>query len=650
VTAADRLSDAALFDREVPASWQPLLAGLAQLEALLDEEGPSDDPGRRARAAAILKALLAQAGRLHGKSPRQLHARSPNHALWFTEAVLLWPYFAEAGGRVLVDSHDSPTLRRFQADLRAGEAERAALATALRRTFGWSERELARLEATVRARISNLRIKQAITARLYRELRAPTPPGGTPTGGTPAPALSSGPSEGPEPPAMSSAQQSRAPLSAMPELQHKILKLFQRLYGPLPFRPGDLQLTMTSTALIFGLPFEKTTFLRPGFEERTALERTAINLFLEKVNKHKNSFDSLRFPGFGLYERAEVDPALIEALTAAVAKEPGLESVRSAVVAETLATMVTLIPSQHAEMFLVHDLWGHGWEESLCDFEWSYARLIELREPIHPQSGARFGADTLRLRDAFVTAGGGVSLDPQMLGRVVRADLRGRIQVALNVVVAEALADLVEHRYVRRRAPGDPPLPGSSLYPEAPLKTDLSMRDTQTLLKAATRPYRRLLEDPAEARRLTHELAATGLPAEGLAAAVEEAIQAIKAEFEPVFDTRMSFAEEGGGAPAAGRAVEGGGNLQVNLAQRVMLGMVSLTEAAGRFLNEADAACSSLTPENRWRCPRACIDLLVLLLGWFYEQDRELFFWHLDELLREELLPTLLRFERNLPR
>jgi hypothetical protein len=38
----------------------------------------------------------------------------------------------------------------------------------------------------------------------------------------------------------------------------------------------------------------------------------------------------------------------------------------------------------------------------------------------------------------------------------------------------------------------------------------------------------------------------------------------------------------------------------------------------------------------------------VLLLGTFYEQDRRLFFWHLDELLRDELGPTLARFEAAL--
>ena len=72
---------------------------------------------------------------------------------------------------------------------------------------------------------------------------------------------------------------------------------------------------------------------------------------------------------------------------------------------------------------------------------------------------------------------------------MVEADLRGRIAVGLNVVVAECLADLVEHKYVRRRAAGDPPLPSSSLFPDAPLKLDLSLKDTQTLLKAAHRRF-----------------------------------------------------------------------------------------------------------------------------------------------------------------
>jgi hypothetical protein len=593
--AGVELSEAALFEREVPGSWRPLLEDLAALEALLDRPDPGrpDDADRRAQAAALVGRLLAGAAPLAGTLPASLSARSPNHTRWFTEAVLLWPDFARAGGRVLVDSHGSGTLARFQADLAGSPAERAAIRKALQAVFGWQEAELTRLQDGLDGRVSNLRVKQAIAAQLHREVSAP---------------------------------------AGTPELARQILRLFQRLFGPLPLRPGDVQVTLTSAALIFGLPFADATLLRPDYAGRPEAERTSIQSFLQKVEKQQSSFDSLRFPGFGLYQRDQVDPALLEELTA------GLGNVPPRVVAETLATMVTLIPAQKAEMFLVHDLWGHGWEESLCDFEWSYARLVELREPIGPETGARFGGEGGLLREAFVPGEQGVTVDREKLSRVVGSDLRGRIRLGLNVVLAEALADLVEHKYVRRRAPGDPPLPTSSLLPEAPLKTDLSLRDTQSLLKAATRPYRRLLDSPAEARRLVEALAEAGLPREGLAEAAAVALEAIAIEFQPVFDTHMA-------APAAASA---GAPLPVNLAQRVMLGMVALAEALGRFLDQADADCGPRPAGERWRCPRASLDLLVLLLGWIYEQDRDLHFWHLDELLRQELTPTLLQLERNL--
>lgn len=598
----DRLTDAALFEREVPAAWRPLLEGLSELEGLLAQEGPPDER-RRSQASAVVARLLPAAGALAGSSPPALGHRSAEHTRWFTEAVLLWLDFDKAGGRILIDSHRSRTLASFVPDLRARPTELSAIRTALARCFSWSQAEISRIEGTVARRTSNLRLKEAITTRLLREVTSPV---------------------------------------GSPELEGEALVLFRRLFGPLPFRPGDVEITLTTTALVFGIPFENGALLKPDFAGRPEVEREAIRSFLQKVEKLQSSFDSLRFPGFGLYERDHVDPTLLEALTAAAARMSGFEVVRPQVVAETLATMVTLIPAQKAEMFLVHDLWGHGWEESLCDFEWSYARLVELRAPIGPATGTQFHGDGPVLRDAFVASEAGVRLDRDTLTRVVGNDLRGRIRLALNVVVAEALANLVEHKYVRRRGRNDLPLPTSSLLPEAPLKTDLSLRDTQSLLKAATRSYRRLLDSPSEARRLTDELRAAGLPAEGLAEATAVALEAIGVEFQSVLDTGMTAP-----APAA-PDTPGPATLPVNLAQRVMLGMLALTEALTRFLDQADADCGPLAPGTRWRCPRACIDLLVLVLGWFYEQDRELHFWHLDELLRTELAPTLHAFERQL--
>ncbi|MBI2480942.1 MAG: hypothetical protein HYV60_20615 [Planctomycetia bacterium] len=50
----------------------------------------------------------------------------------------------------------------------------------------------------------------------------------------------------------------------------------------------------------------------------------------------------------------------------------------------------------------------------------------------------------------------------------------------------------------------------------------------------------------------------------------------------------------------------------------------------------------------RWHCPLASMDLLLVTLAWMYEQDRDMNFWHLDERIRDELTPTMLKFQRGL--
>ena len=120
-----------------------------------------------------------------GQPDATLTPGSDEHVRWFTEAALLWPDFAQAGGRVLVDSHSSGTLRRFEPDLRGDPAERAALRTALQRCFGWDSAELARLESALASRMSNLRLKQAIDRPAAP--RGGPPPPGTPRAGRPGP-------------------------------------------------------------------------------------------------------------------------------------------------------------------------------------------------------------------------------------------------------------------------------------------------------------------------------------------------------------------------------------------------------------------------------------------------------------------------------
>ena len=72
-----------------------------------------------------------------------------------------------------------------------------------------------------------------------------------------------------------------------------------------------------------------------------------------------------------------------------------------------------------------------------------------------------------------------------------------------------------------------------------------------------------------------------------------------------------------------------------------MLSIISIDAALEQFLTDAEARYQDMRAKDastrRWQCPAACIDFIVLLLGWFYEQERELYVWHLDEFVLREL-------------
>lgn len=94
-------------------------------------------------------------------------------------------------------------------------------------------------------------------------------------------------------------------------------------------------------------------------------ERAAVGAWLVRVRAAQQRRRFVRFAAFGYCDPGAVDPALLARLTAAVQATPGLERVDPAVVAATLATMVVIIPSADAEKFLIHDAWGHDWQETL---------------------------------------------------------------------------------------------------------------------------------------------------------------------------------------------------------------------------------------------------------------------------------------------
>ena len=224
------------------------------------------------------------------------------------------------------------------------------------------------------------------------------------------------------------------------------------------------------------LPFEETTLVRPDFASRPARRaRGRSPPSCERVEKLKVSFDSLSLPG------ASASTSATRSIRRCIAALTG--AVRSASGPRTGATAGGGRDPGHdghadpepatPRCFLVHDIWGHGWEEIAVRLRvvvraaHAAARSVAGRQL--DRRGPRGAARSSRCAtpSRWSTAGADAGPDTWRTA-VVRADLRGRITIALNVVVAECLADLVEHKYVRRRPAEAPALPSSSLLPEAP--------------------------------------------------------------------------------------------------------------------------------------------------------------------------------------
>ncbi|MFN7972239.1 MAG: hypothetical protein U0166_07795 [Acidobacteriota bacterium] len=165
------------------------------------------------------------------------------------------------------------------------------------------------------------------------------------------------------------------------------------------------------------------------------------------------------------------------------------------------------------------------------------------------------------------------------------------------------------------------------------MKLDLTIEDVRTKVRWWRKPYVTLRDEPEARRRLASELASAGVAGEGLEEAVALAASAMAEHLAPAFRDDLEAAPRGE-------------TIDAGLIHRVVLNFVSLERELQAFVRLAER----YRGKNRWLRPEACTDLLVVLLAWFYEQDRARYVWHLDELLRDPLRPSFAKLRAALGR
>jgi len=569
------LDSAHFFDRVLPESHAGLLELLARIEALT--RGPKETKSQRCREAeALYVELLRRAVPAEEAFPPEYQLDAPEFQRWFAEAVLLWLALGQTSSAPLIDTVGARTMQSFPLDAPVDASAAASVERALCQAFGFGDEAFHSLRSGLDHVTSNLTFKHQLTSALAEYLDQP----------------------------------GRLSDSG------RVL-LMRAFYGELPFLPGEVDLLLTTTSLSFFIPRQGKRLEGWAWESRDPAAQERVRAFLAKLDA-ANVAETKRFPSFGYHDRAALDPELIAHLALRLGAP-------ESVVIDTLVTMYSVVPTRLREQYLVHDTWGHTWEEALHEFEVEYELLPRIDEALTPEAGASFvepGAqhDRATLREAFLREDGRTTLDARSWKSSVEADLRDRIRVGITCALSEVFADYMESKYSRAR-PHDA-LPTSSLIGSRSLKVDLSIADLRRQLLRAGEPYRNLATS-AEARLAFRTALALEAPDDpGLDAALDQALTILRDDYLPLLETDLTT----------------GASSQVNstLYRRALIQIVLLMAQLEQVLAFAEDGV-----ERAWQDPTTCSDLYAIALAHFYEQDRGRNFWHLDQVVRESLTPAV---------
>ena len=207
------LLDAAhLFDRTLPEASAWVLEALFELDELKGGSALTKDD-RRKRAQALYRRLLDGLEPLREPTPPEHGRDSPSFQQWFTEAVLLWIRFAKSGSAPLIDTIGSETLKNFPVDLPLDDAGSERVREAVMKAFDWTPGDFAAVERRIEHMTSNLELKRSITDALAAHLRE------------------------------------AGRLDGAGRLQ-----LMREFYGDVPFRSGEVDVLVASTAVFFFVP------------------------------------------------------------------------------------------------------------------------------------------------------------------------------------------------------------------------------------------------------------------------------------------------------------------------------------------------------------------------------------------------------------
>ena len=383
-----------------------------------------------------------------------------------------------------------------------------------------------------------------------------------------------------------------------------------------------MKLVKTSSVLYFCLPTEPQEKIQASSisaderskEHKTPQRPTAYEKFLRKIWEVE---PFAHFPVFGTFNAEDLDLTFRQEIAADT--ELSLELVTS-----TLTRMVGVLPLAELDKYLIHDTWGHQWQESLLDFEEPYTELTLFKRPLSLTETASVFGEQTSFADTFIkTKAGTIALDSEKLQHFIDAELYERAIIAFTPILAEMLADVVEYKFLELHPEQEHLLPSSSLLKAFPSKLDLTLADLRTCFAHASEVFQNWIASESTQQQLHKEICEK-LDIPDKATKHQELSHVLSAAVELCKAQLLSFYQ-----PEWTWEKTEDGDLKLN----------AFSFAALNFLRIHTALIQTYEDLSQIDVPYGFKDILVLAMGTFFERKPQQNIWRLDSFLMEAFLP-----------
>lgn len=408
---------------------------------------------------------------------------------------------------------------------------------------------------------------------------------------------------------------------SQPQMIEPFVSLFQMLFNGVLVNPDRLSVVFTPTQLYFCIDFPPLE----DFRQWGQLSPPEYQRALRELHQQLSGFTFQkfkRFPTFGPCDPAGIDwnwaQQVCDRLNCQVKSVLPLTPEN---LIHRLSKSVGVLPLKDAEMFLVHDIWGHYWQLLFSQFESDYTTLADCGQALRIQETAYTPEGPLTCHDLFHFKGADVEVNESLAIQFFHGEVRQRLGLLFTHLLGELVADIAEFKFAWANPKEAHKLPSSSAFTDYPANLDLSLADLDFLFLRVLQPLLEIHLSPLEASPLEIELLAVS-PLQRLAAdqvpQLEVNLKRAIAQLHQIFLTEYSSAY----LPT----VEAEGSLFAE----IVLNLLQLQNVINTLYTDPQFAKNAPIPFQ---------DLMIVFISSYCSGDSYAEFWKIDNVLADYFIP-----------